>query len=116
MLFLWCISGKTYPDFLGCFICLGMTIVLAAGVKNSVIFNNILNGINFAVWLFMLFAGFFFMDGSIWRETGFAPYGTSGVREKGRGEREREREREREEGMERETEECEKERDSITNR
>ena len=72
-------SGKTYPDFLGFFICLGMTVVLALGVKNSVIFNNVLNGINFVVWVFIFIAGFWFVDGANWRDVGFAPYGSSGV-------------------------------------
>ena len=56
-----------------------MTVVLAAGVRKSVGFNTVLNGINFLVWIFIIIAGFFFVDGSNWTVPGFAPYGASGV-------------------------------------
>ena len=72
-------AGKTYPDFLGCIIGLIMTAVLAAGVKKSVRFNNILNMINFVVWIFIMIAGLFYADGANWRNYGFAPFGASGV-------------------------------------
>ena len=73
-------TGKTYPDFLGCFIGLVMTGILAFGVKKSVRFNNILNMINFAVWIFIVIAGLFYADGTNWRNYGFAPFGANGVR------------------------------------
>ena len=72
-------AGKTYPDFLGCAIGIAMTVVLAVGVKKSVRFNNVLNVINFLVWIFIVFAGMFYVDTSNWRDYGFAPYGASGV-------------------------------------
>ena len=54
---------------------------MAAGVKKSLIFNNILNAINLAVWVFVMTAGLFYVDGENWSEhKGFLPYGWSGVR------------------------------------
>ena len=71
-------AGKTYPDFLGCAIGVAMTVVLVVGVRKSVRFNNVLNIINLVVWVFIVIAGFFYMDTANWNE-GFAPYGASGV-------------------------------------
>ena len=76
-------AGKTYPDFLGFFIGVLMTIILAAGVKKSVRFNNILNAFNFVVWVFIVVAGLFYVRGENWSAYGFAPYGASGVRTRG---------------------------------
>ena len=72
-------KGKTYPDFLGCAICLAMTAVLALGVKGSVRFNTILNVVNFVVWIFIFIAGMVLADFKNWSDRGFAPYGASGV-------------------------------------
>ena len=72
-------SGKTYPDFLGFFIGLIMTVILAAGVQKSVRFNNVLNAVNFIIWMFIMIAGMVYMDGDNWKTVGFAPYGASGV-------------------------------------
>lgn len=53
---------------------------MAAGVKKSLIFNNILNTINLAVWVFVMTAGLFYIDGDNWSQhKGFLPYGWSGV-------------------------------------
>ncbi|XP_078617309.1 solute carrier family 7 member 14-like isoform X1 [Branchiostoma floridae x Branchiostoma japonicum] len=71
--------GKAYPDILAFFIGILITIILALGVKNSIGFNNILNVINFAVWVFIMVAGLFFVNGKHWTKDGFFPYGTSGV-------------------------------------
>ena len=65
---------------LGCVICLLMTVVLALGVKGSLRFNTILNGVNFVVWIFIFVAGMVYADGKNWTQDGFAPYGASGVR------------------------------------
>ncbi|XP_049796580.1 probable cationic amino acid transporter [Schistocerca nitens] len=68
------------PDFLACLITLLMTLVMAAGVKKSLIFNNVLNAINLAVWVFIMSAGLFYVDGRNWSESkGFLPFGWSGV-------------------------------------
>lgn len=68
------------PDFLAFIICLLMMILLAAGVKKSLIFNNILNAINLAVWVFVMAAGMFYIDSSNWTQHGgFLPKGWSGV-------------------------------------
>ena len=74
-------TGKHYPDFLGCFIALIMTGILAYGVKGSIRFNNILNIVNFLVWVFIIIAGLFYASGENWNNNngGFAPYGASGV-------------------------------------
>lgn len=57
-----------------------MTCVLALGASKSVIFNNTLNAINFATWVFIMAAGLFYVDTDIWYEhEGFLPFGWSGV-------------------------------------
>nr|XP_054769295.1 probable cationic amino acid transporter [Lytechinus pictus] len=73
------IHAKTYPDLVALVIAVIMTLIVAAGVKKSVVFNNVLNVLNMAVWVFMLVAGFFFINGENWTEKGFLPYGFSGV-------------------------------------
>ncbi|XP_059059821.1 cationic amino acid transporter 3 [Achroia grisella] len=68
------------PDFVACGISLLMTMVLVAGVKKSLFFNNVLNAINLSVWVFIMTAGLFYADFSNWTEhSGFLPYGWSGV-------------------------------------
>lgn len=57
-----------------------MTFVLALGASKSVIFNNTLNVINVATWVFIMTAGMFYVDTATWHEhQGFLPYGWSGV-------------------------------------
>ena len=56
-----------------------MTLIVTAGVKKSVTFNNILNVVNLVVWVFMIAGGLFFLNGSNWSEDGFLPFGFSGV-------------------------------------
>ncbi|XP_069365156.1 solute carrier family 7 member 14 [Maniola hyperantus] len=73
------IYGKP-PDFLAFGIALLMTMVLVAGVKKSLFFNNVLNAINLTVWVFIMGAGLFYVDTSNWtKQKGFLPYGWSGV-------------------------------------
>lgn len=68
------------PDFIAFIIALLMTCVLACGASKSVIFNNVLNTINLAVWIFIMTAGLFYVDTKNWTEhDGFLPYGWSGV-------------------------------------
>ncbi|XP_035509601.1 probable cationic amino acid transporter [Morone saxatilis] len=69
----------TYPDLLALFIALLVTVVIALGVRNSVIFNNVLNVVNLVVWVFMIIAGLFFLSASNWGSGKFLPYGWSGV-------------------------------------
>jgi len=58
-----------------------MMVVMIAGVQKSVIFNNVLNAINFTVWIFFMTAGLFYIDFSNWTDYGgFLPFGWSGVR------------------------------------
>ena len=52
-------------------------VVLALGVKKSLIFNNVLNAINFAAWVFIMSAGLFYIKLDRW--SNFLPYGWSGV-------------------------------------
>lgn len=55
-------------------------LLMAAGVKKSLIFNNILNAINLAVWVFVMTAGLFYINTDNWtKHGGFLPYGWSGV-------------------------------------
>ena len=57
-----------------------MTLLMAAGVKKSLVFNNVLNAVNLAVWVFVMTAGLFYVDSRNWSEhKGFLPYGWSGV-------------------------------------
>ena len=77
-----CCAGKgeqSYPDLLALLIALVVTVIVALGVKNSVGFNNVLNVINLLVWVFMMIAGLFFVNGDNWDEGRFLPYGWSGV-------------------------------------
>ncbi|CAH1394926.1 unnamed protein product [Nezara viridula] len=57
-----------------------MMLVIAAGVKKSLLFNNILNMLNLAAWVFLMAAGLFYVDTNTWsNHKGFLPYGWSGV-------------------------------------
>lgn len=68
------------PDFIAFGITLVMTCVLALGASKSVLFNNVLNTVNLASWVFILTAGMFYVDTATWTEhEGFLPYGWSGV-------------------------------------
>ncbi|CAB3225093.1 unnamed protein product [Arctia plantaginis] len=68
------------PDLLAFGISLLMTMVLVAGVRKSLFFNNVLNAINLSVWVFIMTAGLFYVDTDNWTEhKGFLPYGWSGV-------------------------------------
>lgn len=73
------LAGRA-PDFLAFIITLLMMLLLAAGVKKSLIFNNILNAINLAVWVFVMTAGLFYVNTENWtKHQGFLPFGWSGV-------------------------------------
>ncbi|XP_030719604.1 solute carrier family 7 member 14 [Globicephala melas] len=73
-------KGKqSYPDLLALVIAVIVTIIVALGVKNSVGFNNVLNVLNLAVWVFIMIAGCFFINGKYWSEGQFLPHGWSGV-------------------------------------
>jgi amino acid transporter len=68
------------PDFLAFVITLLMMLLMAAGVKKSLVFNNVLNVVNLAVWVFIMAAGMFYVDSANWTEhKGFLPFGWSGV-------------------------------------
>nr|XP_057916428.1 probable cationic amino acid transporter isoform X1 [Doryrhamphus excisus]XP_057916429.1 probable cationic amino acid transporter isoform X1 [Doryrhamphus excisus]XP_057916430.1 probable cationic amino acid transporter isoform X1 [Doryrhamphus excisus]XP_057916431.1 probable cationic amino acid transporter isoform X1 [Doryrhamphus excisus] len=69
----------TYPDLLAMFIALLVTVIIALGVRNSVGFNNVLNVVNMAVWVFIVLAGLFFLSAKNWEGGMFLPYGWSGV-------------------------------------
>jgi len=68
------------PNLLAAFITVLMTIILATGVKKSLLFNNVLNVVNFGVWIFIMCASVFYIDFDNWTQHGgFAPYGWSGM-------------------------------------
>ncbi|XP_050301397.1 cationic amino acid transporter 2 isoform X2 [Anthonomus grandis grandis] len=68
------------PDYLAFIITILMMLILAAGVKKSLIFNNILNIINFSVWVFIMTAGLFYVNTDNWtKHDGFMPKGWPGV-------------------------------------
>ncbi|CDQ97978.1 unnamed protein product [Oncorhynchus mykiss] len=71
---------QSYPDLLALLIAVIVTVIVALGVKNSVGFNNVLNVINLMVWVFMMVAGLFFVNGHNWDDGRFLPFGWSGVR------------------------------------
>ncbi|XP_058411570.1 probable cationic amino acid transporter [Diceros bicornis minor] len=70
---------ESYPDLLALVIAIIVTIIVALGVKNSVGFNNVLNVLNLAVWVFIMIAGLVFINGKYWAEGQFLPHGWSGV-------------------------------------
>uniref|UniRef100_H0XCP8 Solute carrier family 7 member 14 n=1 Tax=Otolemur garnettii TaxID=30611 RepID=H0XCP8_OTOGA len=70
---------ESYPDLLALLIAVIVTIIVALGVKNSVGFNNVLNVLNLAVWVFIVIAGLFFTNGKYWAEGQFLPHGWSGT-------------------------------------
>ena len=65
-----------------------MMLLMAAGVKKSLVFNNVLNAVNLAVWVFVMAAGMFYVDSNNWvQHGGFLPNGWSGVSCRFKGER-----------------------------
>lgn len=71
-------DALSYPDIIAMLIVLAMALIVAAGVRNSVLFNNSLNVINVLVWVFIVVTGLCFMDTDNW-SNGFAPMGWDGV-------------------------------------
>nr|XP_031830189.1 probable cationic amino acid transporter isoform X2 [Nomia melanderi] len=68
------------PDFLAFVITILMMLLMAAGVKKSLVFNNVLNAINLSVWVFIMTAGMFYVNPDNWAERkDFLPYDWSGV-------------------------------------
>uniref|UniRef100_UPI00398EDF89 probable cationic amino acid transporter n=1 Tax=Pristiophorus japonicus TaxID=55135 RepID=UPI00398EDF89 len=70
---------ESYPDILAMFIAFIVTSIVSLGVKNSVGFNNVLNIINLAAWVFIMFSGLFFINSANWDGGRFLPFGWSGV-------------------------------------
>src|SRR5699024_4445510 len=65
---------------LGAMLTVLMTTLLAAGVRKSLMFNNLLNVVNFIVFILVVFVSLFYIDFSNWsKHGGFAPFGWSGV-------------------------------------
>ncbi|KAK6175392.1 hypothetical protein SNE40_013864 [Patella caerulea] len=73
------IGGRPYFDLLAVLICLVLTIVLVSGVKLSATVNNILNLVNFIVWIFFLGVSIHYSDGKNWNQDKRFPTGTDGV-------------------------------------
>ena len=68
------------PDLLAAAITAAMTLLLAAGVRKSLLFNNLLNVVNFGAFSLVLLASLFYIDTSNWTaHGGFAPFGVTGV-------------------------------------
>ncbi|CAG2106245.1 unnamed protein product [Medioppia subpectinata] len=68
------------PDLMAAVITILMTILLATGVKKSLMFNNVLNLVNFGVWIIIVCSSVFYIDFDNWTEHGgFAPFGWSGM-------------------------------------
>lgn len=57
-----------------------MMVLLAAGVKKSLMFNHLMNAINLAAWVFLMSAGLFYVNIDNWtKNDGFLPNGWGGV-------------------------------------
>ncbi|XP_025413084.1 probable cationic amino acid transporter isoform X2 [Sipha flava] len=68
------------PDVLAAGITLLMMVLLAAGVKKSLMFNHLMNAINLAAWVFLISAGLFYVNLDNWtKNDGFLPNGWGGV-------------------------------------
>uniref|UniRef100_A0A2S2PER9 Putative cationic amino acid transporter n=1 Tax=Schizaphis graminum TaxID=13262 RepID=A0A2S2PER9_SCHGA len=68
------------PDILAAGITLLMMVLLAAGVKKSLIFNHLMNAINLGAWVFLMSAGLFYVNLDNWtKNDGFLPNGWGGV-------------------------------------
>ncbi|XP_001944238.2 cationic amino acid transporter 2 [Acyrthosiphon pisum] len=68
------------PDILAAGITLLMMVLLAAGVKKSLVFNHLMNAINLAAWVFLMSAGLFYVNLDNWtKNDGFLPNGWGGV-------------------------------------
>ncbi|KAL5232636.1 hypothetical protein ACI65C_000046 [Semiaphis heraclei] len=68
------------PDILAAGITLLMMVLLAAGVKKSLMFNHLMNAINLAAWVFLMSAGLFYVNLDNWtKNDGFLPNGWGGV-------------------------------------
>jgi len=68
-----------YPDIIAFLIVFLMTALVAAGVRNSVIFNNALNIVNALVWVFIVVAGLVYANWWNWTGDRFLPMGWPGV-------------------------------------
>ncbi|XP_067659172.1 high affinity cationic amino acid transporter 1-like isoform X1 [Haliotis asinina] len=79
-----------YPDFFAFSITLVLTVLLAIGVKESTMFNNIFTVVNLLVVTYVIVCGLFKIDGSNWSipksevptgegSGGFMPFGFSGM-------------------------------------
>ena len=65
------------PDVLAFAITMLMVVLFFYGVKKSVVFNHVLNVVNLATWVVIVFFGIFFIRGENWSD--FMPFGFSGV-------------------------------------
>lgn len=81
-----------YPDFFSFFIVILLSLILAVGVKESTLMNNIFTGVNLVVIGIVLVAGVMNADTNNWKiekkdipegirggEGGFMPYGVAGI-------------------------------------
>ncbi|XP_075237864.1 cationic amino acid transporter 3-like isoform X2 [Lycorma delicatula] len=83
-----------YPDFLSCGLVLMLSLLLAWGVKESTLLNNIFTGVNLLTVLTVIISGSFKVDFKNWNiskseipqaalpsagEGGFMPFGVSGI-------------------------------------
>ncbi|XP_064643242.1 cationic amino acid transporter 3-like [Lineus longissimus] len=70
----------SYPDFLGFFVTILVTAVLAIGVKSSAVYTLVFNTLNICLVVFIIILGLFHLNFDNWKGTpGFFPYGAEGV-------------------------------------
>ena len=64
-----CLLGadeNSYPDLLAMLICIIMVIIVGAGLKNSMMLNNVLNIANLIVWAGIMVGGLFEIQPTNW--------------------------------------------------
>ena len=87
----------SYPDLVAMGICMIMVMIVGAGLKNSMLLNNLLNAANIVVWAVIMVGGLFTLNAENWNlsppngtdassaeikkygDGGFLPYGWEGV-------------------------------------
>ncbi|CAG5106323.1 Oidioi.mRNA.OKI2018_I69.chr1.g2789.t2.cds [Oikopleura dioica] len=87
----------SYPDLVAMGICMVMVMIVGAGLKNSMLLNNLLNAANIVVWAVIMVGGLFTLNAENWNlsppngtdassaeikkygDGGFLPYGWEGV-------------------------------------
>ena len=68
----------SFPDFLAFILALTVTFIVSLGARKSSLVNKVMTFVNLSVIVFIICAGFYFVDAKNWQSK-FAPYGVRGV-------------------------------------